>query len=255
MTQPRPILAVCGKGGVGKTAFCALLSRAFLRRGHEPLCLIDADPAGGLLWAIGETVHATLADVRARLIELARLENGAGDAIERELDYRLLEALEERDGYAVLAIGRTREKGCYCPAHALLREAIDALASSFRLVLIDAEAGVEQVNRQVTRRVSAYIALVDGSGRSLHTLDTLAEMVEGVPLYVVENRVECAKSLVYSKGYKVLGCVPPDENLTRFDRQNRPLWELPETSPAVRAVDGIAAKLLEFLAKEETCAP
>ena len=44
----RPIVAICGKGGVGKTAVCALLSRAMIDAGVRPLLLVDADPVSGL---------------------------------------------------------------------------------------------------------------------------------------------------------------------------------------------------------------
>ncbi len=248
----RPILAVCGKGGVGKTAFCALLSRALLHRRPEPFCLIDADPAGGLLAAIGERTEHTLAEIRSRMIQLARRQDEAArDAIEHELDYRLLESLEERDGYALLAMGRTLEKGCYCPAHALLREAIDALSRSFSLVLIDAEAGVEQINRQVTRNVTKYLVLIDGSGRSLNTLDLIAEMVGCDNVLVVVNRVHALENIAIPDRYDVLGHVPPDDILADFDRQSRSLWDLPASSPAVQAVEKIARNLENRLTKEE----
>jgi len=44
--------------------------------------------------------------------------------------------------------------GMLLPAQYLLREAIETLSSHFDLTLIDAEAGVEQVNRRVMRSVS-----------------------------------------------------------------------------------------------------
>ena len=40
---------------------------------------------------------------------------------------RAAEALAERDGYALFAMGRRSEKGCFCPVNALLRDAIDQI--------------------------------------------------------------------------------------------------------------------------------
>ena len=62
-----------------------------------------------------------------------------------ELDYRVLEALAERGDYALLAMGRTQEKGCFCPVNTLLRHAIETLSAPYAAVLVDAEAGVEQI--------------------------------------------------------------------------------------------------------------
>ena len=59
-----PIIAVCGKGGVGKTVFSALLARALAAAGVQPLLLVDADPVGGLTSAIGERAVETLSGVR-----------------------------------------------------------------------------------------------------------------------------------------------------------------------------------------------
>jgi len=72
MIKIKPIFAICGKGGVGKTVFSALFARALKTAGVKPLLLIDADPAGGLVSAIGERVENTLAGVREKLIASAR---------------------------------------------------------------------------------------------------------------------------------------------------------------------------------------
>ena len=238
---------MCGKGGVGKTAFSALLARALLETGTKPLLLIDADPAGGLVSAIGERVSKTLAGVRETLIAAARR---GGDAekthLARQLDYLVMESLLERPGYSILAMGRPREKGCFCPANTLLREAIDLVAGPFAATIIDAEAGIEQIQREVTRRVDRVIAVTDGSRRSSEILTTIAEMVGAGRVSAVVNRVSGESAEEESglpEGVERLGAIPEDPELQRFDREGRPLWELPLENEAVVAVAGIAAKL------------
>ncbi len=239
-----PILAACGKGGVGKTVFTTLLARALIEHGMAPLLLIDADPVGGLTQALGEKTEHTLASVRDRFIQTARqgvkteLAHAAG-----QLDYFVLQALVERKDFALLAMGRNREKGCFCPANELLRSAIDALVPAFAGVLIDAEAGIEQINRDVTRRVTQVVVVVDGSQRSLETLRMIVEMLGTLRVAVVANRMPAAGELPLPPGVTLLGRIPEDEELRRFDREGRPLWQLPSDNAAVAAVRAMAEKL------------
>ncbi len=241
----KPIFSVCGKGGVGKTAVSALLSRAFLDIGPQPVLLIDADPAGGLVSAIGQRADKTLAGARDQLVASAR---GAGDVEKQRLaqdrDYLVMEALVEGQGYSLLAMGRMEAKGCFCPANTLLREAIDLLAEPFSMVLIDAEAGLEQIARQVTRSVTRVIALSDGSARSVQTIDLITQMVDPAIMGVIGNRVDDVDDLELPPNVELLGVIPEDPEVRAFDRKGRPLWELPSENPALAAARSVAEKLI-----------
>jgi CO dehydrogenase maturation factor len=241
-----PIMAICGKGGAGKTVLCALLARALLDRGVRPLLLIDADPAGGLCGAVGEQPENTLAGARENLIKSAR---NAGEQEKQQLadqlDYMVHQALLERPGYALLAMGRSRDAGCFCPANTLLRQAIDAVSHPFAVVLIDAEAGLEQIARRVTRSVTLVIAVSDGSQRSLDTMAQMHAMIGETPMAAVFNHT--AENEVYPlpPGVGLLGCVPHDEQVRDYDRAAQRLWQLPEGNPARAAASAIAQRLIE----------
>ncbi len=238
----KPIIAVCGKGGVGKTVVCALLSRVILDRGLRPLLLIDADPVSGLVSAIGEKAVKTIGSVRQQLIAAARdSDDEKRKALADQVDYLVLEALLEKDDYAVLAMGRKEEKGCFCPVNSLLRSAIDVIVDPFATVLIDAEAGVEQINREVTRSVSQLVVVTDGSARSNETLKLITELVRNKPIHVIANR--CADPPAAFPGVNSLGAIPEDDTLRQFDREGRSLWQLPADSPALRTVAGMAPRL------------
>lgn len=48
------VIAVCGKGGVGKTAFTTLLTKVMIEDPQAgKLLVVDADPALGLHYALG----------------------------------------------------------------------------------------------------------------------------------------------------------------------------------------------------------
>ncbi|MEI6285715.1 MAG: AAA family ATPase [Bacillota bacterium] len=238
-----PIIAVCGKGGVGKTVFSALLARALAAAGVQPLLLVDADPVGGLTSAIGERAVETLSGVRERVINAAKVGGVAAAAQAAEqLEYFVFKALIEREGYSLLAMGHNTNKGCFCPANKLLRSAIETLIGSFNGVIIDAEAGIEQINRDVTGRVDRVIVVVDGSQRSLDTLRVITEMLGAENIAAVANRAVIDSSVI-PVGVEFLGVIPEDEELKQYDREGRPLWQLPETNAAVAAVRAIGNKL------------
>ncbi len=258
--SPRPaartLVAVCGKGGTGKTAFTAMMARALLESGRSGrLLLIDADPAQGLTNAAGVKVRRTMGQVREDIIHTAR----GGDQSEKtqladRLDYMLLEALVETKAFALLAMGRTETLGCFCPVNDLLRGAVEALSRSFDTILIDGEAGVEQINRQVVRRVDALIIVSDATARGLQTAALVHRMVredhviECGRLGLVFNRVTGDRPLLERSardiGLDVLGFVPQDENIARHDLVGHPILELPADSPGLVAVRGIVDRAI-----------
>ena len=70
--QKNIIVAVCGKGGVGKTSISALLTHLLSEDGNHRVLAIDADPAVGLSLALGISVSKTVDDIRNALIEKAQ---------------------------------------------------------------------------------------------------------------------------------------------------------------------------------------
>ncbi|MGK5091166.1 AAA family ATPase [Deltaproteobacteria bacterium TL4] len=244
LETPQPIIAVCGKGGVGKTVLSALLSRTLIDLGIQPLLLVDADPAGGLVSVIGERSAKTLGQVRDEIIAAARGASKEGKVeLAEQVDYLLLEALTERADYSLLSMGHSSKKGCYCPVNRLLREAIDLIASQFSAIVIDAEAGLEQINRQVTQRVSQVIVVVDGSIRSLETLEMISQLAPDFHIAVVANRVSELEKVQLPQNMKLVGTIPEDALLRRFDREGTSLWKLPSANPAVVAVREIVHTL------------
>ena len=244
-----PIVAVCGKGGVGKTVVSALLARAWLDAATRPVLLVDADPVGGLTTAIGVQPEKTLGSVRAELIAAARAagDEDAKQRVAEQLDYLVLETLQERGDHALIAMGRTTERGCYCSVNTLLRRALELIVAPFAAVLIDAEAGLEQINRQVTRRVSHTLVVTDGSRRSLDTLRAVTETLGPERVLAVANRRrgmdESFPAGSLPAGVRALGGLPEDDELRRYDREGRSLWTLPEANPARQAARELAAAL------------
>ncbi len=252
--KPRSI-AVSGKGGAGKTALTAIMAKILAEGARRrKILLIDADPAGGLTNALGVSVGMTIGEIREDVIRTAR----KGDREEKKqiantLDYMIMEALAELKSFSLLAMGRPEATGCFCPVNDLLRGAIEMLLENFDLVLIDGEAGLEQINRQVIRSVDSLLIVTDPSRRGIQTAISIKGIVETHQLMksqqmaLVMNRVrgavEAMEEAAREVELKLAGYIPEDENISRFDSMGKPLLDLPGDSPGVIAVQGILNKL------------
>jgi CO dehydrogenase maturation factor len=256
MTRPEKkkasVIAVLGKGGAGKTVFSALTARTILDAGMGPVLLVDADPTGGLAYAVGAEMTKTMGQVRQKVIRDAANPDVDGETLAQSIDWLVLESLQEMGDYSLLAMGRTDSKGCFCPVNTLLRAAIEKLAEGFRFVILDAEAGIEQVNRQVVRKVDIPIVVTDGSLRGLNAAGLLAELLRKYELsqtgYLVLNRAG-QTSQETPENLEMLGRIPEDQEVKNYDSQGRSLLDLPDENPARLAV---ASMLLKILRKPGT---
>lgn len=247
------IVAVCGKGGVGKTAFTTMLAKALK---DDPatgrLLVVDADPAMGLIYALGADTSKSIGAIRERILEAAE-KGTAGEKAEvaEELDYLILNALGQGDGFSYLAMGHMNARGCFCSVNDLLHDSLAQLVSQFDTILIDGEAGIEQINRQVTDRVNTLLLVTDSSFRGQQTVKTIRQLVADgyVPacerMGVVLNRVpgdeRSNEDLKKAFALPVYGFIPFDDEVEQFDRRGETLLNLPEGNGALQAVKRVIA--------------
>jgi CO dehydrogenase maturation factor len=250
------LVGVCGKGGTGKTASIAMMARALAENpATGRLLLIDADPAMGLVSALGATVRRTMGEVREEIIRTAKGGKKEEKArISDKLDYMVFEALTEQDTFSILAMGRTETLGCYCPVNSLLRGAIETLSENFDTILIDGEAGLEQINRQVVRSLHTLLIISDPTSRGMQTAGLIKKMVDDDKvircdrLGLVFNRVLGNEELLSAAAARleleVVGMIPFDENISAYDLVGKPITELPADSPSLAVIRGVVNDLV-----------
>lgn len=243
-------IAVVGKGGVGKTSISAMLVKV-LSENHRILA-VDADPAGGLAMSLGLEVRKTLNDVREETIKMLRQKYDKTE-IALSIDYRLLDVLIERDNFALLAVGRPEEEGCYCQLNTMLREAIEILSKSFDHAVIDGEAGIEQINRRVMRSVDCLLVVTDMSKKGFNVAQQIIEVSRNATKFrkavLIVNKAIGGREKVelgkIASNFDFIHFVPEDSTISRFDVEGKSFLNLPECN-ALQAMRDVVRVLEQF---------
>ena len=242
------IIAVAGKGGVGKTSISAAVLRLLVEQHPEAKILaIDADPAVGLSTALGVEVTETLDDIRKSLANDATKTNP--DELIAEARFRLFDSMVETRGFAFLAIGRPETAGCYCTVNGYLKEVISLLAGDFDYVVIDGEAGIEQINRRVMEKVTHLLLITDQSRKGYQVIETIKRVADELVMYekcgVIINRATRPELVTDPDiaGASVLTVIEADAQQSKNDVQGRSVFELPEDSNVMNGARQALLKL------------
>ncbi len=251
MENKAKIITVAGKGGVGKTSISASIVRLLVEKYPDKRILaIDADPAVGLSVALGVDVKLTLDDIRMNIVD--SVENGdTKEALEllSEARFRIFDALVEMPGFAFLAIGRPESSGCYCKVNSYLKEVIGILANSFDYVVIDGEAGIEQIQRRVMEKVTHLLLITDQSKKGEQVLETIKGVADELISYdkigVIVNRMTNPelKDLVSVPGVDILAYIPADSGFAANDIKGKSVLELPADSVMLKGVKEALQKI------------
>jgi len=247
--MPR-IIAITGKGGTGKTMLAALLIRLLSGEQEARVLAIDADSATSLRYALGMKIRRTLSEIRAGMIENPEVRK---EMMGRHVRTIVTDIVEHGKGFDLLVMGRPEGPGCYCGINDLLRYGIESLASEYDIIIVDGEAGPEQINRRVLQNIDTLIILTDTSIRGFQTAGVIERTAGARAAYdhgqkgLVINRLRGNNKLVEETalkvGLKVFGYIPEDENITEHDLLGKPLIELPDKSPSIGAVREILKEI------------
>ena len=244
MKDNAKLITVAGKGGVGKTSVAAAMVKIISQTFPEKrLLAIDADPATGLSTALGVEVKATIDDIRKDIVSTLK-EGDTRSAMELLGDarYKIFDAMTETDKFAFIAVGRPESAGCYCKINSYLKEVISLLSGDLDYVVIDGEAGVEQVNRRVMEKVTHLVLVTDPSKKGRQVIAQVKEVADRLmspqKTGVIVNRIldEAQKEYLDLGGLEAYAFIPSDENVARFDTMGKSLIDLPEDSPIVVGV-------------------
>jgi CO dehydrogenase maturation factor len=246
-------IAVAGKGGTGKTSVAALVIRYLLKNDMGTVLAVDADPNANLGESLGlevtQTVGRILNEFQGEKINIP-----AGMTKEVYLEYQLNTAITESKGIDLITMGRGEGPECYCYPNVVIRKLIDEWAKNYSYVVMDNEAGMEHLSRRTTQNIDEMLLVSDHSVKGLRAVARIRELIKELKLVV--KRESVILNLVPGEIDPLLGremerlgitpaaVIPADEELKRYDLEQKPLSGLPDTAPAVAAVNELLDGLL-----------
>ena len=239
--KPR-IIALSGKGGVGKTSISAVIVKLLVEAHPDKKILaIDADPAVGLSTALGIEVETTVDDIRKEIVDTVE-DGNTKSAIELlgESRYKIFDALIEKEGFSFIAIGRPESAGCYCRINNYLKEVINYLASNYDYIVIDGEAGIEQINRRVMEKVTDLLLISDTSKKGTQVIQTIKSVADELVMYdnigVIINRAPSleVKQYIDVGDIKMLAYILSDNTLAEYDLKGENVFEIDDASLIVK---------------------
>ncbi len=254
LEDTKKVIAVSGKGGVGKTTLTALMIKTLTEANGRSILAIDANPDSNLPDLLGIPVSKTVGTVALELKKaIERSEIPPGMTKKDILEYHIFEILEETPKFDFLVMGRSEGEGCYCLVNNLLTRIIDTLSKNYDITLMDMEAGLEHLSRRTDRDVNTMIVVTDASHMGLLTAKRIKELSKEVhidfeKIYLIGNRFNkelysTIKQEADKIGIEFAGIIPHDENILKYNLTGKPLLNLPYDNPALLAVKGIMKRI------------
>jgi CO dehydrogenase maturation factor len=245
-------LVTVGRGGTGKSSFTALMAKAFIEAKQSPILLVDADPDQNLAEMLGidlkEAGKSTIAD----LIVSTFIESGGttvGVPPTQRIEARIWEkGLYESPNFDFMAVGNKWVEGCYCMPNSALKGALESLTKSYKYVIVDSPAGLENLNRRITSNVND---ILDHSKKSQDHVRRAYKIAKEVDMqfenfYLIGGYrfpAELGKKAEEDLKFKYLGKIDADEQLDEFVLDGGSLLDLPNTNKAYLSVKKILENL------------
>ena len=258
------VIALAGKGGVGKTTLAALMVKFLVENRKGAVLAIDADPTANLNIALGMELDMTIGDIREDMLAQVRTsltEGGAamgalpgGISKHEYLDFQIRSSLVEGDQCDLIAMGRPEGPGCYCAVNHNLRDVLDTISKSYAYMIIDNEAGMEHLSRRTTRDVDHLLVVTEAAHRSIVVAERIAAMRHEMDIridktWLVVNRVNGDISAplmaeIQKIDAELLATVPAGQDITNQEANSRAIMDLGLDSPAYQAVAAFMEKIV-----------
>jgi CO dehydrogenase maturation factor len=244
------LIAVAGKGGVGKTTVSALMVLRLIQKGIRPVLAVDADPNSCLDALLGVKVLKTVGGVREDARTFTQEGRVKGMDKQRFLQLRIAESLVEDRDFDLIAMGRSEGPGCYCYANNVLKAVLQEMVGQYPYVVLDNEAGLENLSRRIIQKVSLLVMVTDPAARGFETVKRLHALAGEMEiaydrLAIIINRLRRpelppgAEELRLATGADLIVGLPDDEDIYAIAEKSGNMRQLPADHPLFMGLDQV----------------
>lgn len=249
------IIALAGKGGVGKTTISALLIKYLTERNMTPILAVDADANANLNELLGLELGTTIGQIRKEL----KGDMPPNMTRDQYMEMKVHQALVEASGFDLMAMGQPDGPGCYCAANQHLAMTMDHLADNYKYIVVDNEAGMEHLSRMNLRDIDYLIVVSDPSARGIMTAKRIAELtgplgvtikkkcliVNRVPEPASEELLAKIKETVESTDLPLGGLLPASNELVAQEIAGKSYLQLDGEVPVLQKAFAIFDTFLQ----------
>jgi CO dehydrogenase maturation factor len=251
-------IAVCGKGGVGKTTFASLLAYCFAEQGRE-VYAIDADVNPTLAEALGfspETIAGIkpIIDMKELVEERTGAKSGEyGSYFKTNPQVKdIPEKFSRKIGnihFLMMGAMRGADQGCACAENAMLKALmIRLILKEKETVIMDMVAGTEHMGRGTAKGVDAMFLVVEPGMRSVKAAKEIYRLSEDLGVknrFVIGNKIRSPEDEGFLRSempeFVFGGFFPLNDTVVAAERQGKALYE---SSPEMReTINNIARNL------------
>ncbi len=245
-------IAICGKGGSGKSMIAGSLARHLARRGHTVVA-VDADPNPNLGISLGvprDTVEEMKPILNA-LLDAGHTHNDPTPLAEDLLDRYGVDAPEGIRLVATGKIERPSDACLCCGSHNTTRQFFGELADDQRVVVADLEAGLNDLIWAKPGANDVVLAVSEGSEKSVEIARRAVVVAEelGVTRIIgVANRTvsdDDVSRMAAQLGVGEIFSVPEDPAVEKADQVGVAPMDADAGSPAMVAVSELADLLVK----------
>ncbi|MCJ7833094.1 MAG: hypothetical protein MUQ20_01750, partial [Deltaproteobacteria bacterium] len=251
-------IAVCGKGGTGKSTIVTLMAKALASLNYIVLVLDTDESNPGLYRFLGfDKIPKPLISLMSRFSYKGQPEDDTHWIMLPEIKVTDIPPayMTAQNGIKFLMVGKIEDpfQGCACSMADVTRGLVSRLSlMENEIILIDMEAGVESFGRGVERSVDLVLSIVEPSFESMALSERIVYMAEGMGIErsgALLNKVpseDIKEKMIRElekRNVQTLGTIHFDQEVLEAGFEGRP----PNSSKAGEEVEEITQLLINVV--------